>query len=76
MSTKREENCPRCGTATMPTDKPLAVDIRGADIPVRMWRYECAVETCGHAWSNLQQREHNALAYRAARKLEYAGYFG
>lgn len=76
MSTKVAEACPRCGTSTMPTDKALVVNIQGADVPCKMWRYECEAPDCGHSWSNPKQRDHNALAYKAARRLVHDGYFG
>lgn len=57
MSTKVPENCPKCNTPAMPTDKVVVYSER---VPVRVWRYECV---CGWTWANDMQRKHNDKEY-------------
>lgn len=63
MSTKREEPCPECGTATPATDRHVRFFDNYGDFPVRQWSYECE---CCWSWANEIQRENNSRFHRKA----------
>lgn len=50
----------------MPIDKPIVTEYNGRDVVWRPWRYEC--DDCDWTWTNLEQRNHNAEAFRRSRK--------
>jgi transposase-like protein len=67
MSTKREDRCPRCGTANMPTDEPIFLDHKFGRYYIKFWRYECS--DCEYIFANDLQRTHNEREYYRKLKI-------